>query len=118
MPTPKKDEKQKEFISRCIPVVMDDGTADNQAQAVAICYSIWRRSKEDKSMDKKAVHIKQIDDDKVVVGGYAVIWGSEEDRDLDGEYFTKETDFWLDKMPGPARSFERLHGIRVRIAPA
>ena len=100
MPSPNKDETQKEFISRCIPVVMDDGTADNQAQAVAVCYSIWRTAKEDKNMDKRLVHIKSIDDDKVIIGGYACIWGSEEDRDLDSEYFTKETDFWLDKMPG------------------
>ena len=100
MPTPEKDETQKEFIERCIPVVLDDGTADNQAQAIAICYRYWQRAKEDKSMNNKLVSIKSIDDDKVVVGGYGCIWGSEEDRDLDSEYFTKETDFWLDKMPG------------------
>jgi len=50
---------------------------------------------------KKSVFIKSIDDDKVIIGGYAAIWGSEEDRDLEGEYFTKETDFWIDKIPGP-----------------
>lgn len=41
MPTPRKNEDKQSFISRCIPYVMDDGTADNQEQAAAICNSIW-----------------------------------------------------------------------------
>ena len=45
--------------------------------------------------------IKSMDENKVILGGYAVIWGSWEDRDLENEFFTKETDFWLDRMPGP-----------------
>lgn len=28
-------------MGRCIPVVLDDGTAKNQAQAVAVCNSMW-----------------------------------------------------------------------------
>jgi ATP-dependent protease ClpP protease subunit len=42
MPTPGKDETQKDFVKRCIPIVMDDGTAENNKQAVAICNQIWR----------------------------------------------------------------------------
>jgi len=30
------------------------------------------------------------------VGGYLVLWGNPESRDLQGEYFTKDTDFHLD----------------------
>jgi HK97 family phage major capsid protein len=47
------------------------------------------------------VHIKSIDDNKVIIGGYAVRFSDALDRDLDNEYFTRETDFWLDKLPGP-----------------
>lgn len=45
MPTPKKNEKQKDFIKRCIPFVIDEGTTKDPKQATAICFSIWKRSK-------------------------------------------------------------------------
>jgi hypothetical protein len=43
MPKPKKGEKRKDFVSRCIPIVLKDGTAKDQDQAVAVCNSMWRR---------------------------------------------------------------------------
>lgn len=46
MPTPGKNESQKDFVSRCIPIVLEDGTAKDQKQAAAICYSMWREAKE------------------------------------------------------------------------
>jgi len=42
MPKPHKNEKKKEFINRCIPIVIEDKTAENPEQATAICYSIWK----------------------------------------------------------------------------
>lgn len=48
MPTPKKNEKKKDFIARCIPIVLEEGTAKDQDQAVAICNSIWDKSKKEK----------------------------------------------------------------------
>ena len=45
MPTPRKGEKKPAFISRCIPIVINDGTAKDQKQAAAICYSLWAKSK-------------------------------------------------------------------------
>jgi hypothetical protein len=41
MPTPNKKEKKKDFIDRCIPVVIKDGNAKDNKQAVAVCNSIW-----------------------------------------------------------------------------
>lgn len=41
MPTPGKDESEKDFVSRCIPIVLKEGTAKNQDQAAAICYSMF-----------------------------------------------------------------------------
>ena len=41
MPTPQTNETRNEFISRCIPIVLDDGTADSNEQAVAVCSSMW-----------------------------------------------------------------------------
>ena len=51
MPKPKKGETKNDFISRCIPIILEDGTTQNQKQAVAICYSIWRREGEDDPED-------------------------------------------------------------------
>ena len=47
MPKPKPGENQSDFISRCIPIVMNEGTAENNDQAAAICYSLW----EDRKME-------------------------------------------------------------------
>lgn len=54
MPTPGKNEKEQEFIARCVPIVLEEGK--EQKQAVAICYSLWQnRNKKKASMMKKAV---------------------------------------------------------------
>lgn len=39
--------------------------------------------------------LKQLDNGRI--GGYAVLFGDPEHTDLDGHYFTQETDYWLDK---------------------
>jgi hypothetical protein len=44
MPKPHKGEKKKDFISRCIPILIDEGK--EQKQAAAICYSMWERKDE------------------------------------------------------------------------
>ncbi len=43
MPTPEKGESQKDFLKRCIPIVMNEGTAENNKQAVAICASMFKQ---------------------------------------------------------------------------
>lgn len=45
MPTPTATETEQEFIGRCIPIVLADGTTDDNRQAVAICYSMWREGR-------------------------------------------------------------------------
>jgi len=40
MPSPKKGETQKEFISRAIPMLVDEGRP--RLQAIAIAHSMWR----------------------------------------------------------------------------
>jgi len=42
MPIPNKNERRKDFVGRCIPIVMKEGTAKNSRQGVAICFSIYR----------------------------------------------------------------------------
>ena len=50
MPTPRQDESN--WMSRCIPYVINEGRS--QDQAVAICASIWRnRNKKDYLSEKE-----------------------------------------------------------------
>lgn len=51
MPTPRADESRSDFLDRCIPQVLDEGTADSPEQAVAICSSMFERGG-DKSASK------------------------------------------------------------------
>lgn len=50
IPSVKPGESQKEFISRCIPFVIKEGNPKDQA--VAICYSIWRRRNKSQMLDE------------------------------------------------------------------
>lgn len=41
MPNPNPGEKKSDYIGRCIDVVMTNGEAESQDQAIAICESKW-----------------------------------------------------------------------------
>lgn len=47
MPTPNEGESQKDFVARCIPIVLEDETAEDNDQAVAVCNSMWEESQEE-----------------------------------------------------------------------
>jgi gluconate kinase len=46
MPTPKKGEKRKDWMKRCIPALIAEG--NDSEQAVAICSSMWDDRKKKK----------------------------------------------------------------------
>lgn len=49
---------------------------------------------EDKTMDKTEILcVKSLGEDRI--GGYLALWGDEDTKDLVGEFFSPETDFWL-----------------------
>lgn len=57
MPTPPKPgESEKDFINRCVPVVLHDKTTDDPKQAVAICYSMWNEHKKKEQEVNQAIH--------------------------------------------------------------
>jgi HK97 family phage prohead protease len=78
MPTPREDESRSEFIDRCIPIVLDEGTADDGEQARAICESYWD---EDKKMMHKhldvGLHVKEVTEEGVF-SGYGSVFGNED----------------------------------------
>jgi hypothetical protein len=53
MPKPKKDEKRKEFVERCIPILIKElrkkypraTEAQLRDRAIVECYTRWRRYK-------------------------------------------------------------------------
>ena len=101
MPRPKEGESQEEFVSRCVKIVIEDETADDQEQAVAICNSMWRES-------QKAVYIKAVGDWELDV--LAVPYGGpDKGRDLQGEYFSRDTNLYLDKFDKPLVTY--YHGF-------
>jgi hypothetical protein len=53
MPTPQPGEKQDDFVERCIPIVLEDGTAKDREQAVAVCFSVWEKREKDKPSTEK-----------------------------------------------------------------
>ena len=57
MPTPRQGESESDFVSRCIPMVLEEGTAADQAQAVAVCHSMYKNkggNKMEKITDRAA----------------------------------------------------------------
>jgi hypothetical protein len=66
MPTPSAGETEQDFMSRCIPILINEGK--DQDQAVAICASMWA-GKEVEPMEQKQftsqLEVKSLDE-----GGY------------------------------------------------
>lgn len=56
MPTPQAEESREDFIQRCIPIVINEGTARNGGQAYAVCVSMYEnRSKQEKTQENDAI---------------------------------------------------------------
>lgn len=69
MPSVKPKETEKSFVSRCIPTVLKEGTAKNQKQAAAICFSMFKEHQKKKHKSAKSdalaeALLKEIDAEK------------------------------------------------------
>jgi hypothetical protein len=56
-----------------------------------------------------AIKILREEDGGVVVGGHLLLWGDPEHKDLVGDYFTPETELWLDEYKSVPALFH--HGL-------
>jgi hypothetical protein len=52
MPTPQENETEENFIQRCIPIVLNDGTAETPEQAYAVCESMYEADKFDRLLQQ------------------------------------------------------------------
>ncbi len=128
MPDPSNYDDEQDFMKVCIPKVLEDGTAKDNDQAVAICMNMWKEKKSVKvgarhnRSDQEALQdihdaaitlgascpdptkwpqpkalifdgaeVKALGDGKV--GGYLIRYSTDTAPDLEGDYFTKDTDF-------------------------
>ena len=73
LPSPRKDQKQSEFISSCMSNEVMKKEYPDQKQRAAVCYSQWRRkNKSDdlldiiKGIQDDIIEIKTIIENKVV----------------------------------------------------
>lgn len=80
MPTPQPNENRDDFIGRCVPMVLDEGIAEDNAQAVAICGSMFDDSKRGKNMtrERKTVDaiITDIDEEQGIVEAVFAVTGN------------------------------------------
>ena len=60
MPNPKKGETERDFLSRCIPELKDEGYINNK-QRIAICYDIYRRKGTEASSPKPKKKVNKKD---------------------------------------------------------
>lgn len=59
MPTPNDEESEEDFVSRCIPIVLKEGTAEDNKQAAAICHSMFTK-KNNSNMQLLTNHLKLV----------------------------------------------------------
>lgn len=80
MPYPKKkNETKSEYISRCIPYVVKEGTAKDEKQAAAICYSMWDKKKNEEKMSN-------------IIDKYILNEKKEKEDDGDGEKWSGDVE--------------------------
>ena len=59
MPLPKVGEDEDKFISRCISKVLEDGTAQDEKQAYAICKKIYDTESYSAKREKRISRLRQ-----------------------------------------------------------
>ena len=57
MPKVKAGESEQDYVSRCVPYVLKEGTAKTQDQALGLCYGLYKQSKK----EKKAMNENEIE---------------------------------------------------------
>jgi hypothetical protein len=106
-----------ECVQRKIPILIQEGY--DRDQAVAIAYAMCGERAADLAGETKLIAfggaVKALKGQRGRVGGYLVMWGDASRRDLEGEYFTPETDLGLDWFP--ARPALYHHGLDGTIGP-
>ena len=102
MPEPGQDETHDDFIDRCIPIVIDDGTAESPEQAVAVCNSIW-----DKDKDKQGASMPKKDNGKSSQFLFVELIIGETSKPFDGVAPGEFVDMWGREVDIEAKDFPK-----------
>lgn len=63
MPAPRGEESRENFISRCIPQVMNEEGVEDREQAAAICFQYWRDAKgKNRANAQESIYIRPVVD--------------------------------------------------------
>ncbi len=96
MPVPQPGQTKDDFIEMCIPIVIEDGTAEDEEQAYAVCLSMWEQGRDAMSeiIERRTIKAPELrvmtDDDGVTrIVGYAAVF-DQLSEDLGG--FVEEID--------------------------
>lgn len=77
MPVPKSGQSKADFLSECIPIVLEDGTAADNDQAVAVCNSMWEEARG--TRERRCYHAAQlrawlVEGAPPLITGYAAVF--------------------------------------------
>ena len=61
IPIPNENESEDDYVSRCIPIVIEEGTAKDISQAAVICHNMWREKHKQNNESKDAFMQKCIE---------------------------------------------------------
>lgn len=83
IPKPKEGESQDDFLGRCIPFVLEEGTAGvdgtpmDQGQAVAICMDIWKKERAmSETRERRVYEVRDLVVNEGQISGYAAVFGA------------------------------------------
>jgi len=111
LPIPRKREKENDFIGRCVPLVLESEGLDKdidkeRKQAVAICYTQWRKAKGGKAMEIEdlAGLSFDVDGEEIIFEDLIEVYKAREDVKADGE---------REKAKNAQKARSKKHGIAV-----
>src|SRR5262245_52769542 len=70
-------DNMADYMAACVPIVLKDGSAKDQAQAVAICQSKWNEKKGEKEAEIEStrlygwLEVREVNEEKRIITGVA-----------------------------------------------
>jgi len=84
IPTPKSEEKEKDFISRCISTLTKAEDYDSHDQRIAVCYTTWR-NKKGNTMKKNEESVIEIQEEIQIPGTDVILEKGDKIRILEAK---------------------------------
>jgi len=99
IPKPKKGEKEKDYIDRCMSALKDSEPNKPQKQRLAMCYRTWRKAKGQKEPDAQV-------DTVIYWGGFEVYRETFKAEDLINSLKDQNDDSYFALVRGEEKFFQ------------